>query len=131
MKPLLPTLAVLALASPTLQADDEYVAWVVTQTAKPTECLAPVAIQQIDGQERSVSSQAFKLEPGLHSMHGRARIDTRHCPVVRGSRDASVPPLEAVFEAGKRYYVAFDHSSPNREDWALVIWKVEDMSGGG
>ena len=43
------------------------------------------------------------------------------------TRDA-IEPVEANFEAGKTYYLGFDHSSPHRKDWKLVIWKVEDES---
>lgn len=106
-------------------ADDENLARIVTQTAKPAECLAPVAILQIDRRPVSVSPQGFTLEPGHHTMNGRALVNVDNCPVARGLENKAVPPLEADFEAGKTYYVGFDHSSKNRAEWHLVIWKTE------
>lgn len=129
MKFLRLTIASLLLAPLGLLAqDDEYKAWVITQTEKPAQCLSSVAIQQIDGEERSLSPQGFEIEPGRHTMHGRAKINTAYCQPIRGHQDQSIEPLEAVFEAGKVYYVGFDHSSPDRNEWALVIWKVEDRN---
>jgi len=115
------------LAAP-LAADDENVARIVTQTAKPAECLAPVAILQIDQRPVSVSPQGFTLDPGHHTMNGRALINVGNCPVARGLVNQGLPPLEADFEAGKTYYVGFDHSSRNRDEWRLVIWKTEPPS---
>jgi hypothetical protein len=44
---------------------------------------------------------------------------------VRGKSTYTIPDLEADFEAGKTYYVGLDHSSKNKEEWRLVIWKTE------
>lgn len=115
----------LAPLAAAVTADDENLARIVTQTAKPAECLAPVAILQIDRRPVSVSPQGFTLEPGHHTMNGRALVDVGNCPVARGLENKAVPPLEADFEAGKTYYVGFDHSSKNRAEWHLVIWKTE------
>ena len=109
-----------------LAADD--MATIITQNAKASECISRVAIQQIDGEEKFVSPQMFTLEPGRHSLRGTVALDTSypHCKAVRGNATVDIPPLEADFEAGKRYYVGFDHSSSNIADWGYVIWKTED-----
>ncbi len=57
-------------------------------------------------------------------MNGRANINTTFCTVVWGNQGSPIPDLEADFEAGKTYYVGLDHSSKNRNEWKLVIWKV-------
>ncbi len=104
---------------------DQDKARVITQVNKPTECLSRVAIRKIDGREKFVHPQGFTLEPGSHSLSGTVALDTSYCKVARGNEWTEIPPLEADFEAGKTYYLGFDHSSSNRADWALVIWKVE------
>ena len=99
---------------------------IITGAEQPARCIAPVHIYRIDGREVKVQKLGFDLEAGQHTMSGRAVIDSSFCPAVgisRGGED--IQPLEADFEAGKTYYVGFDHSAPHRRDWKLVIWKVE------
>lgn len=114
-----------SLFAPAAFAGPDDMARIVTQTAKPAECISRVAIRKIDGKEKFVSPQGFNLEPGRHTMSGSVAIDTRYCAVVRGNDNWHAPPLEADFEAGKTYYVGFDHSSGDRTEWKYVIWKVE------
>lgn len=100
-------------------------AQIVTQNERPAQCISKVVITDVDGRLSNVARQGFKLDAGTHSINGRAIINTSHCPAVRGKSTYTVPDLEADFEAGKTYYVGLDHSSKNREEWRLVIWKVE------
>ena len=100
-------------------------AMIVTQNAKPAECISRVAIRKIDGREKFVSPQGFQLEPGVHQLSGTVALNTANCPGVRGNSYTDIPPLEAEFEAGKTYYIGFDHSSTDRNDWKFVIWKVQ------
>jgi hypothetical protein len=72
-----------------------------------------------------VHQNGFDLEPGIHSLNGRAILDTTYCRPIHGRVSQDVPDLEAEFEAGKTYYIALDHASRNFNDWRLVIWKVE------
>ena len=101
---------------------------VITSFEKPSECLSAVHVNKIDGKEVKVQKLGFDIEPGAHSMSGRAVINTSFCKAMGNgmTRDA-IEPVEANFEAGKTYYLGFDHSSPHRKDWKLVIWKVEDQ----
>lgn len=108
------------------QAASDDKAWIITQVAKPTECISKVAIKNIDGREQRLPPQGFELEPGKHTLTGTAMLDTRFCPVLRANRSDRIQPLEAEFEAGKKYYVGLDHSSNDRSDWALVVWKIEE-----
>jgi hypothetical protein len=125
MKKLLAALAGIAL-SLGVQAEDKPMARVVTDVSKPVSCISAVAINMIDGEAVAVSPQQFEIEPGTHTMTGRTMLDLRYC-TARGRGDRiKVEPLEAVFEAGRTYYVGFDHSSARKEDWELVVWKVED-----
>jgi hypothetical protein len=104
---------------------DPSMARVVTGQSKPSECLSAIAVNRVDGAQRSLSNQAFNLEPGRHSLAGPVLLDTRFCPVPDGTQRDRVPPLESSFEAGRTYYVGFDHSAPERRDWKYVVWKVE------
>lgn len=113
------------LFAPAAFAGPDDMATVVTQVAKPAECISRVAIRKIDGKEKFVSPQGFNIEPGRHTMSGTVAINSRNCPVVRGQDNWNSPPLEADFEAGKTYYVGYDHSSTDRTEWKYVIWKVE------
>ncbi len=107
------------------QAASEDMARIVTQNAKPADCISRVAIRTINGKEKFVSPQGFDLEPGRYTLNGTVALDTTFCKVVRGNENTRPEPLEAEFEAGKTYYIGFDHSSPTRAEWSLVIWKVE------
>jgi hypothetical protein len=99
---------------------------IVTHNGRPADCLAPVAVTRIDGQEQIVPAQGFTIEPGVHTLNGRARIDTTYCKTIRGGNiPGSVPDLEVDFEAGMTYYIGYNHDSLNRDDWRLVVWKIE------
>ena len=114
-----------------LFADDSTKVRIVTYKSNPVHCLAAIAIRQVDGHQRQLPTMGFELEPGEHSMHGLATADLRNCTPIKSSRRSSVhiPPLEWFFEPGRVYYVALDYSSPNRENWRLVVWKTEYEDG--
>jgi len=99
---------------------------IVTGTVRAAQCISSVHINNIDGREVYVQALGFDIDAGEHVMTGRAIIDTTFCKAVRsGSQRYKVQPLEANFEAGKTYYVGYDHSSSYAKEWKLVIWKVE------
>ncbi len=112
-------------------AADEARARIVTGGEKPTECIAAVHVNRIDDREVKVQGNGFDIEPGRHTLSARASINTSLCAAVGiGTGRYGAEPLEAEFEAGKTYYVGYDHSSPHRRDWKLVIWKVVDSPRG-
>ena len=131
MKNILVMIVALALLPTAVFAQDPIKARVVTFKSNPAKCLASVVIKQIDGQLRQLPALGFEIEPGLHSMHGLAMVDLRHCPVVEDQvrRQVHIPPLDWYFEPGKVYYVGLDHSSVERQHWRLVVWKVEFEDG--
>lgn len=100
---------------------------IVTSRSDAANCISPMHIRKIDGKEVAVQRMGFWIEPGQHTMSGSALIDTSFCQTVGGySSPPRAKPLEAIFELGKVYYVGYDHSSRNKKDWKVVIWKVED-----
>lgn len=101
-------------------------AQIITHGGRPVDCLSPIMVNKIDGRQRIVPAQGFKIEPGLHSINGRAILDTTFCKVGRGgNRGGYAPDLAMIFEAGKTYHVGYDHRSKNRDNWKLVVWKIE------
>ena len=110
-----------------MESAESGLAKVITHNGRPADCLAPVAITKIDGQQKFVPAQGFTIEPGVHTLNGRAKIDTTYCKAMRGGNiPGSVPDLEVDFEAGMTYYIGYDHDSLNRDDWKLVVWKIEN-----
>lgn len=99
---------------------------IITGNEKPTECISSVRVNAIDGKQVYVQPLGFDLDAGKHTLTARTSVNTSFCPAIGPSTGKEkVPPLEAEFEAGKTYYVGYDHSANNRKDWRLVIWKVE------
>ena len=99
---------------------------VVTQVSRPADCLAAVAINRVDGRPRTLPAKGFLITPGFHTLNGRAKLDITHCPFTdSGQRIGGADDLEASFEAGRTYYIGYDHKPANSEEWKLVIWKVE------
>lgn len=99
---------------------------VVTQAGRPADCLAALAVNKIDGESTVVPAQGFLIEPGIHTINGRATLDSRNCQPIAGDRQIfSAADLEVNFEVGRTYYIAYDHKSRNTEEWGLVVWKVE------
>ena len=109
-----------------LAAENAPKAKIITGTEKAAECISSVHVNNIDGREVKVQALGFDIDPGTHTLTGRALINTSFCKAMgKGSQRNKVEPLEADFEAGKTYFVGYDHSSSNRNDWKLVVWKVE------
>ncbi len=115
-----------ALASTLAMAGPEHQAKIITGNEKPTECISSVHVNTIDGEQVYVQPLGFDLAPGKHSVSARAVVNTSFCTAVGpGTNKDRIEPLEAEFEAGKTYYLGYDHSSSSRRDWKLVIWKIE------
>ena len=99
---------------------------VVTRAGPPADCLAAIAVNKIDGELRAVPARGFLVEPGVHTINGRATLDARKCqPLTAYQQIGRAADLEVNFEPGRTYYIAYDHKSQNTEEWKLVVWKVE------
>jgi hypothetical protein len=99
---------------------------VVTHIARPSDCLAAVAINRIDGEMKALSARDFLIEPGVHTINGKATLDLTHCPlndnklIIPGAAD-----LEVDFELGNTYFIGYYHPSANPGEWQLVVWDIE------
>lgn len=99
---------------------------VITSAGRPEECLAPVSVTTIDGENIVVSAQGFFIEAGVHTINGRAMLDITNCPLIdRNPVIESAADLEVEFEPGGTYHIAYHHAPANSTDWKLVVWHVE------
>jgi hypothetical protein len=103
----------------------DQMARVITDVAKPVQCIAPIEVYNLDGRLVRKNAMGFDLEPGRHTLVGTARIDSVNCPAMRGNQALDIPPLDYEFEAGRIYYVGLEHQSSNQQQWRFVVWKVE------
>jgi len=127
MKIIKPLSIALLLMSLPLLAEEGAKVQIVTNMSNGAQCISPVHIRKIDGREANVNRGGFQLEPGKHTMSGSTLIDTSMCKTVGNhSSKHRAEPLEAEFEAGKTYWVGFDHSSRDSKEWKYVIWKTKD-----
>jgi hypothetical protein len=108
------------------QTRDQSKARIVTSQGQAEECISPLAVTRIDGGTVVVSHKAFEIEPGIHRLNGRTTMNMRHCQPLRGEDRMVVGDLEEEFEAGKSYFVGFDHSDADKNEWKLVVWLVEE-----
>ena len=66
------------------------------------------------------------VRAGKHAISGRALINNSFCKATGlDTGNNPITPVEYDFEAGKTYWIGYDHSASLRKDWKLVVWKVE------
>lgn len=118
-------LLAVAAPAPAQEVVETPMARVVGAGGLPAQCLAPVHILEVDGEEVLTNARGIELEAGWHSLNGRAEITLEYCRPSGLARGPAVPNLEAEFQAGFTYHVGLDHRSPDIRDWRLVIWKLE------
>ena len=106
---------------------EKEMARVLTSYGRPAECLAPVLVNRIDGETRVVSAKGFLIEPGIHTINGKAILDITNCPLIDSNPNiSSAADLEVDFEPGGTYYVGYYHAPANTEEWKLVVWHIEE-----
>ena len=99
---------------------------VVTHLARPADCLAAIAVNRIDGEVKAVSEQSFLIEPGVHTINGKAKLDTTSCPITDSRLlISSAADLEVNFELGFTYYIGYYHKPASTDEWRLVVWNIE------
>jgi hypothetical protein len=99
---------------------------VVTSKGRPADCIAPLAVNRIDGEKRMVPAQGFLIEPGIHTINGKAIMDLTNCPLTDSKLQISrAADLEVEFEPGGTYYIGYSHESDNTGEWELVVWRID------
>ena len=94
----------------------------------PARELFAVNISEVNG-KRTARQQGVWLKPGTYTINAKgAVVDLRRSTALgrEARRDRGGLGIELEVEAGKIYYIALDTSSPNRRDWHLVNWRVEE-----
>jgi len=121
------TLLSLLLLPLVIQAEDAKQAKIITGSDQAAKCISAVEVNQIDGKEVKVQKLGFSIDAGKHAISARALINDSFCKVTGlDTGNNPIAPIEYDFEAGKTYYLGYDHSSTLRKDWKLVVWKVKD-----
>ena len=108
------------------EPDSNMMARVLTSIGRPSECLAPLAVNKIDGEMTSVSEKGFLITPGVHSINGMATLDMTNCPFI--DKNPTIPTaidLEVDFEPGATYYIGYYHKPESPDEWQLVVWNIE------
>lgn len=136
--PILHVFLLLVLAAPPLAAQDDLqgdadtanMVRVVTQHGRAAQCIATLAVNRIDGEPAVVPAAEFFIEAGVHSINGRATLDTSRCPFdLEKLQISRAADLEINFETGYVYYLGYDYRSPDPAQWQLVAWRVDQDDG--
>jgi hypothetical protein len=99
---------------------------VLTSMGRPAECLAAIVVNKIDGEERVVSALGFLIEPGVHTINGKAILDMTNCPLIDSNPVINTAEdLEVDFEPGATYHIGYFHAPANTQEWKLVVWHIE------
>jgi hypothetical protein len=129
MKKLLLLLFPAAIMFSSSAFSEEGVATIISSGGSPAQCISPLLINNVDGQELAGGRTTITLSPGAHTINGAAQVNTSYCTTVgpsRGGSRSKTPPLEAEFEAGKTYWIGLNHKASRQSSWYYEIWKVED-----
>lgn len=99
---------------------------VLTSRGRPSQCLAPVVVNKVDGENRVVPAQGFLIEPGVHTINGKAIMDMTNCPLIDNNPTiGAADDLEVNFEPGVTYHIGYFHAPANTAEWKLVVWHLE------
>ncbi len=95
-----------------------------------TKQISPVRLLTVNGENVSAQSEAAWLKPGEYELKFAATVDQRYTKQFISTRqkrsmDAKKMTLKLKVEENKTYYVGFDTSSNDTEDWETVVYKVE------
>ena len=91
----------------------------------------PVKLFEIDGKQVLNRESGVWLKPGTHSIRVSAVINasSRSTTITRlqKSYNKDKKTLEINVEEGNVYYVGYDASDKNPNNWKPVVWKVKSL----
>jgi hypothetical protein len=93
-----------------------------------TEDVFPVSLYSIDGKQVLTRNNAVWLSPGKHTIRVNSKIDlTGRSAVVtaRKKNNSKNKAIEIDVKEGKKYYVGYDASDDNSNNWQPIVWKVK------
>ncbi len=103
---------------------------IVMSHANNAKQLFPVKLQMVNGENVIVRDGAVWLAPGEYELKFSTQINSDYTKQVmglkerRGLKDLKTT-MKITVEADKSYYVAFDASSNQSDDWQTVVYKVK------
>ena len=103
---------------------------IVMNHANNAKQLFPVRLLMVNGENVSVRGDAVWLQPGLYELRFATTINGDYTKQIMGLKERrglkNLPnTLNIKVEADKSYYVAFDASSTETEDWGPVVYKTK------
>ncbi len=131
---LLPSLALLsacATGPDTGPMAGERYALILTDVSRRAERIFPVEIYRIDDQEIRDPRGQRPIEPGVHTIRARGIVNRDLVPgLTRDLSRGGPQEITVNFQSGYRYFLGLKADSPRREDWELVVWKIEEVEAG-
>ena len=108
----------------------ENTAKVILNNSITAKQIFPVNLLMVNGENVSIRNSAVWLSPGNYELKFAAQVDRKFTQQVlspkerRGLKDWNTTMVLKV-EADKSYYVGFDASSNDAENWRPVVYKVK------
>ena len=89
----------------------------------------PVSLYSIDGKQVITRKNAVWLSPGKHTIKVNSNVDltARSGFVTARQKNNSFDnkAFEINVKEGKKYYIGYDASDNNSNNWQPVVWKVK------
>ncbi len=103
---------------------------IVMNHAVNAKQLFPVRLLMVNGENVIVRDDAVWLQPGMYELRFATSINGDYTQQIMGLKERrglkDLPnTLNIKVEADKSYYVAFDASSTETEEWGPVVYKVK------
>lgn len=94
--------------------------------SRRSEDIYPIQIRKVDGQEFPGKRNVMYLKPGERTITAFILADgLTSMDIRRGLRNDEPQTLTLEVEAGKTYQVGAKLNRKGREQWTIVLWKVE------
>ncbi len=121
-------LAMGAVASPFAKPSEDS-AKLVLGHSQPTKQLFEMRLQAVNGENVLDRGQAVWLKPGEYELTFSSKIDNRHTKnqvSVALKKDRNLQnTINITVDGGKTYYMAYDASDRDRQNWKPVVYKSE------
>lgn len=103
---------------------------IVMNHANNAKQLFPVRLLMVNGENVNVRNNAVWLQPGEYELRFATTINGDYTKKIMGLKERrglkNLPnTLKINVEADKSYYVAFDASSTETEEWGPVVYKTK------
>ncbi|MGJ8663574.1 MAG: hypothetical protein ACSHWU_07985 [Marinicella sp.] len=103
---------------------------IVMNHSNAAKQLFPVRLLMVNGENVNVRSDAVWLAPGEYELRFASSVNGDYTQKIlglkerRGLKDWN-NTMQITVDADKSYYIAYDASSNQTEDWQPVVYKVK------